>query len=114
MVTGMKRVIIESPYAGDIERNRQYLTRCIRDSIDRGEAPFASHGFYTLPGILDDSNPLERELGIAMGYTWSEIADIIAIYIDHGISGGMRAAIDRATAKGYAVEYRRLKSCQAP
>ena len=39
----MQRVIIESPYAGEIDKNTAYARRCMRDSLDRGEAPFASH-----------------------------------------------------------------------
>lgn len=48
----MRRVIIESPYHGNVERNLRYLRACLRDSLLRGEAPFASHGleFRTLGG----------------------------------------------------------------
>lgn len=31
----MKRVILESPYAGDIERNVNYARLCIKDSLNR-------------------------------------------------------------------------------
>lgn len=51
----MRRVIVESPYAGDIERNMRYLRACLADCLRRGEAPFASHAIYTQPGVLDDS-----------------------------------------------------------
>lgn len=54
----MRRVIIESPYAGNVEANATYLRRCLRDSLLRGEAPFASHAIYTLPGVLDDARSL--------------------------------------------------------
>ena len=50
----MKLVIIESPYAGDIEKNVAYARDCVRDSLMRGEAPYASHLLYTQPNILDD------------------------------------------------------------
>jgi len=40
----MKKVIIESPYAGNIEQNIKYRLRaCLKDSLTRGEAPLASH-----------------------------------------------------------------------
>jgi len=45
----MTRVIIESPYAGDIEVNLKYAKLCILDSLKRGEAPLASHLLYTQP-----------------------------------------------------------------
>ena len=48
------RVVIESPYAGDVKRNRAYLKACLRDSLARGEFPFASHAvfFYRLFKLL--------------------------------------------------------------
>ena len=49
----MKLTIIESPYAGDIAKNIEYLIRCLKHSLTLDEAPFASHLFY--PSFLDDS-----------------------------------------------------------
>ena len=39
----MRLVVVESPYAGDVEANLAYLRRAMRDCLLRGEAPFASH-----------------------------------------------------------------------
>ena len=39
----MRLVIVESPYAGDVEANEEYARQCVRDSLMRGEAPIASH-----------------------------------------------------------------------
>lgn len=99
-------VILESPFAGDVERNRAYLQRCIRDSIERGEAPFASHQMYT--NALDDNNTIERALGLACGLAWLEKADLMVVYNDYGISPGMAFAI--RAAKGFVVdiEYRKI------
>ena len=38
-----RRVIVESPYAGDIETNVAYARAALRDCLSRGEAPIASH-----------------------------------------------------------------------
>lgn len=92
-------VIIESPYAGDVELNVAYARACVRDSLQRGEAPFASHLLYTQPGVLRDEVPEERELGITSGFEFRRIADIIAVYHDLGISSGMRRAIDLENAR---------------
>jgi hypothetical protein len=89
----MKRVIIESPFAGDVDRNRRYLRACMADSLARDEAPFASHGLYTQEGVLDDTVPAERKRGIEAGYAWWEGADLVAFYIDLGWSDGMRRAL---------------------
>ena len=103
-----RRVLIESPFAGDVERNVRYLRAALRDCLMRGEAPFASHGLYTLPGVLDDTDPLERELGIEAGLTWGQAADLTAVYTDLGISEGMRRGIRRAFEEGRPVAYRSL------
>lgn len=88
----MKLVVIESPYAGDVDANLSYARLAMSDSIARGEAPIASHLIYTQPGILDDNDPEERKLGIQCGFEWAKQADIIAFYLDRGWSTGMRAA----------------------
>ena len=85
-------VIIESPYAGDLERNVAYARAAMRDSLRRGEYPIASHLIYTQPGILRDEVPAERELGIRAGLAWRRAADLAVFYIDLGWSGGMTAA----------------------
>jgi len=104
----MKTVAIETPYAGDTERNLTYLRACLRDSIQRGEAPFASHGLYTQPGVLDDDDPDERALGIRAGFEWASRAIVRVFYIDLGISDGMRQAQDHARAIGQPIVLRRL------
>lgn len=59
----MKLVVIESPYAGDVERNLRYVRAAMRDCLLRGEAPFASHALY----------PAQRvdvvEIGLTRGAT---------------------------------------------
>jgi hypothetical protein len=92
----MKKVIIESPYAGDVHRNLIYARACVRDSLMRGEAPIASHLIYTQKSILNDLNPEEREQGINAGLAWLNVADIQAFYIDFGISKGMRSALKKS------------------
>ena len=102
-------VQIESPFAGD-ESNKDYLHAALHDSLLRGEAPFASHAIYTLPGVLDDTIPEERKLGMEAGFAYLRNADLVAVYIDKGISKGMEAGIERASALGIPVEYRKLSN----
>ena len=104
----MKLVVIESPYAGDVERNTQYARDAMADSLHRGEAPIASHLLYTQPGILDDLIPGERTLGIEAGLAWGAHADLVAVYSDLGASSGMALGIERALAEGREIEYRSL------
>jgi len=104
----MRLVIIESPYAGDIEVNVKYARACLRDSLDRGEAPLASHLLYTQEGVLHDSFPLERRKGIDAGLAWGMKADATIVYIDHGISKGMQFGVASARKANRPVEFRRL------
>lgn len=105
----MRKVIIESPYAGNVELNLRYLRACMHDSIvNHSEAPFASHGLYTQPGVLDDGIPEERALGIAAGFEWRSLADVTVVYMNLGITKGMQYGIDHATKGGKPIEYRAL------
>ena len=104
----MKLVVIESPYAGDVEANLTYARACMADSLKRGEAPTASHLLYTQPGILDDDKPEERTLGINAGLAWGANAELVAVYTDRGMSRGMALGIEAATKRGTPVEYRSI------
>jgi hypothetical protein len=104
----MRRVILESPFAGDVERNVTYARACVRDSLSRGEAPIASHLLYTQPGILRDEVRAERQWGIDAGLAWAGQAEATVVYIDHGISTGMEYGVEHARAAGRPVEYRKL------
>ena len=105
---GMKLVIIESPYADEIDKNTKYARACVRDSLGRGEAPIASHLLYTQPGILRDDIAAERQWGIDAGLAWRRVADLTVVYTDRGISEGMRYGIAAALKSGVPVEYRKL------
>jgi hypothetical protein len=104
----MIRVILETPYAGDIEGNLHYARACMRDCLLRGEAPFASHLLYTQTGTLDDGIEEERNLGIAAGFAWGELAQKVVVYTDKGISPGMKLGIQNAEQKGLTIEYRTM------
>ena len=104
----MKRVIVESPYAGNVERNIEYARACFRDCLLRGESPFASHLLYTQPGILDDKISSERDLGIAAGFAWRNVSHVTVVYTDLGVSSGMQFGIDHAKRNGLAIVFRSL------
>ena len=101
-------VVIESPYAGDVERNVTYARACVADSLARGEAPYASHLLYTQEGILDDTIPAQRRMGIDAGLAFHAAASVVAFYLDHGWSDGMTAAYRHALMHGRVIELRHL------
>ena len=103
-------VIIESPFKGNTPaeeaENIAYAKEVMRDSLYRGEAPFASHLLY--PQMLDDANKHERRMGIEAGLLIGRLADRTVVYTDRGISPGMKQGIKRAEDEGRPVEYRSL------
>lgn len=122
----MRLVIIESPFAAPkgtpveiapsiVARHLRFLRACARDCLARGEAPFASHAFYTQPGVLDDRSVAEREHGIKAGFAWREMAEATVVYTNLGVSTGMQYGIVHATVdmrepfrSAHVVEFREL------
>ncbi len=109
----MPNVILESPFKGTtpkvLARNVFYARLCMRDCLDRGEAPFASHLLYTQPHILDDTIQEDRAKGISAGLAWGKHADYIVVYTDLGISGGMQSSIEIYKTLNIHINYRVLK-----
>lgn len=92
--------ILESPYAASdragLDANESYLRECLRDSLERGEHPYASHAY--LPAVLNDGDPAQRKRGLqashaitrallSQGARW-------VFCIDRGVSNGMAHAFD--------------------
>jgi hypothetical protein len=117
----MTLVVIESPYGKNVDgtpaddatlaRNVRYLRAAIGDSLERGEAPFASHGLY--PGTLNDRVPEQRRLGMEAGFAWGRQAHRCVVYTDLGVTPGMAEGIERAQNLGIPVELRRVKGWTA-
>lgn len=112
LLVPFKTVAVESPYAGDteevVEFHRNFLRKCLADCLRRGEAPFASHGLYTQPGVLYDRDPAQRRRGIQAGFALGARLDYVVVYCDYGISPGMRRGIEAAQARGQRVVMRWL------
>jgi len=99
-------VIIESPYMGNVKSNVAYARKCMSDSLLRGESPFASHLLYTQ--VLDDNVPELRGMGMSRAFAWYRHADLMAVYIDKGISNGMKMGMEVAEKLGIEMVYRTL------
>lgn len=105
------RVIVESPFAGGFT-NVKYSREALRDCLDRGESPFASHLLYTQKGVLDDTLPAERAKGIDAAIGWLEVCDYIAVYVDLGVTPGMARGIIRAASLGKKIKFRWIRGEQ--
>lgn len=102
------RVIVESPFAGGFT-NVKYSRECIRDCLDRGESPFASHLLYTQKGVLDDTIPDERRKGIEAANGWLEVADRVAVYMDLSVTRGMLIGVMKAARLGKPIHLRWIR-----
>jgi hypothetical protein len=106
-------VMVESPfkptddevarYAGRYSRaellrqNLVYARLALCDALRRNEAPAASHLLYTQVWSESDE---ERVAGIKAGVEWAHRADLCALYVDLGISSGMKLTADNARLIG--------------
>jgi hypothetical protein len=75
-------VVIESPFAGDLARNIHYADCMMMDSLRRGESPFLGHLLY--PRVWDDTDPEQRDAGIAAHCAVIAKADYIVFGMDLG------------------------------
>ena len=101
-------VVVESPYRGGDARCIAYARAALADCLSKNEAPFASHLLYTQPGVLKDSVPAERLLGLHAGWAFHWRVDAVVFYTDLGISEGVALGIEHALTAGCPVEYRTL------
>jgi hypothetical protein len=103
-------VVIESPWAGlgAGEKAKAYLRACIRDSLSRDEIPWASHAMLAWTRALYEEDEEQRAEGIQVNKRMIVKAELIAIYVDHGISAGMREAEIYSKMHGKTVERRSL------
>lgn len=104
----MKKVVMESPCAGDIEGSAEYARACMYDCFGRGEAPVAGHLPCTRPGVPDGPDPGERGTGIMAGPAWLEHADLHVFYTDLGWDRGMLRAREHGKKLGIPYEERSL------
>lgn len=105
-----KAVLMVTPFmAEDISQSARmvrYATRATRDSLNRNESPLASHLFYS--EVLNVRNQIERDIGLQSQLTWIKGCDIVAVYIDFGITPAMQVAINNAIMKSKKIEYRTI------
>lgn len=106
-------VYVESPYGAKtdfgVSENELYARECVADCIAHGENPYASHLFFTQPGILNDRVPEDRELGMTLGFAWAALCEASVFYIDRGWSPGMVEGYKNAKACGRPVLIRSIK-----
>ena len=96
-----RKVYVASKYAGNIDENVAKAVIYCRYVINKNCMPVASHLMY--PGILDDSIPTEREMGLMFGLALLEVCDEVWCFGE--ISLGMEHEIREANKLGKRVRY---------
>lgn len=117
----MRIVIVESPFkpsddtvaqyrgrysrAELLRQNLVYARLALLNALGRGEAPLASHLLYTQ--VWAESNDL-REAGIKAGIEMYHRVDLSALYVDLGVSAGMKLGQEHASLIGVETTRRLL------
>lgn len=77
----IKLIYVASPYAGELEKNIAFAKISCDFVLKQGHGFFAPHLCY--PKILNDSDPLERKVGLEMALTMltycDELWDLITL-----------------------------------
>jgi len=74
----MKKIFICSPLKGNIKENIKRAKEYSREAVSAGHIPITPHIYFTQ--FLDDNNPEEREVGMAMGRKLLDLCDEMWIY----------------------------------
>lgn len=85
----------------------RYALRAVRDSLSRQESPLASHVMYY---DLNIRNPIERDIGLHGQLSWIKNADVVAVYVDLGITPAMQVVINTAMLRNKRIEYRTINA----
>lgn len=92
------RAVIESPLAGDFQRNFRFALWCARALWKTGRVQaIASHMIN--PWFMDDKRPAEREAGIDNEWVWGRDVRHY-FFLDLGESRGMALARKRCAHDG--------------
>ena len=102
MSEGKMRVFICTPYTGNTAVNMAFARQACFYAICRGHTPIAPHLIY--PGVIPDSDPGWRKIGIMMGCEWLAHCDELWA-CGPSITAGMRTEIDYAITHGIPVQY---------
>lgn len=105
-----KRVILISPFMAEdyslAPRMERYALHAVRDSVNRGEAPLAANLFFYMS--IDVTSKIERDIGLHAALTWIKGCELVAAYVDHGVTPAMQAALNVAESRSKKIEFRSI------
>lgn len=83
----MKTAYICSPYAGDVQKNKEYARMLCKWAINHDLAPICPHLYIT--EVMDDQKPTEMESGLKIALELLQLCDVVIVGTSFGISEGM-------------------------
>ncbi len=108
--TTRKLVVIECPWNPEDTQNivnqERYSRYCILNSLHSGEAPY--FGYQQFSTLLNARISYERDIAYLSHVSWIPVADVLAVYIDHGITPSMQMSINVARVHNTKIEYRTI------
>ena len=97
-------VYICSPYASNPKLNTELAKDYCKYAIEKKCQPVASHLIY--PSVLDDTDDLQREMGLTFGLKLLRLCTEVWVFRPHGgVSTGMEAEIKEAMRLRIPVVY---------
>ena len=101
LAVGISPFVAEDPAM--VSKMASHATRAVHDAINRNEAlPMAHLAFLNPLGY----SAVERDDAFLNLLSWIPRADLIAVYVDYGITPAMQVAINVAITKNKKIEYR--------
>lgn len=108
-------IYICSPYRGEtpeqVQKHLEYARELTREALLAGHSTITPH--LSIAGCLDDSDELERRIGLKAGLELLEQCDAVIAGVRHGISEGMQGEIDLAEELAIPIYYRDKAETQA-
>lgn len=102
-----KSVIVVTPFVAEDPAKaammQRYSLRCFRDALGKTEAPLVTNAMF---GDLNFRNPIERDLGLQTQLAWMKAADLVAFYVDFGMTPAMEVVMNAAKLKQKRIEQR--------
>ena len=100
---GISPFLAEDPARGSVMT--RYAHRCAEDGIRRNEALAMANIAFLTP---QSSSAVERDDAFLNLLSWIPRAELIAVYVDYGITPAMEVAINVAIMKSRKIEYRSI------
>ena len=105
-----KCVLIVSPFMAEnpteAKHMSRYATRCVQDALNRHEAPISTNLFYY--DTLNIKVSIDRDIGLQSALSWVHCAELIAVYMDFGVTQAMQLIINTAKMKSKKFEFRSI------